>query len=140
MAHNLCKVARDEYVLQSQAAGTTDAEANKNTDVLALTLHPKFESACQAANTLIINKLEEFLAHEEARNVKDQARISLLKGDASETGPVVLAQEATAQVVLAEGEERTEGIWKLVLSAFLLGAFGTAWILLSRAELQLVLK
>ena len=45
--------------------------------MLALTLQPKFESACGAANKLIMDKLEVFLADEEARCATDQARMSI---------------------------------------------------------------
>ena len=66
----------------------------------------------------------------------------LLRRDASPTEQVVLAQAAETKVVVAAVEEVGENqkLWRSVLAAFLVGFTCAAWILLHRAELQLILK
>ena len=60
----------------------------------------------------------------------------MLRRDASQSAPLVLAQAAETKVVVAAVEENRE-VWRSVLIAFLVGVFTAAWILLRQAELHL---
>ena len=75
LAHDLCQVAHDEYFLLADAAG--DAKAKDSAEILKNHLQPKFESACGAANKLIIDKLNDFINEQEAEGVKEHQRMSL---------------------------------------------------------------
>ena len=70
-------MAHEKYLLLAKAGGSADAEAQKSADILALTLQPKFESACGAANKLITEKLNGFITEHKAAQAKDHARMSL---------------------------------------------------------------
>ena len=78
LANNLCEVTRDEYHQLVIAAGADQVQAGKDAVALAGNLKPKFESACQAANALITNKLDEFIDEQEKSSVTENARMSIL--------------------------------------------------------------
>ena len=60
----------------------------------------------------------------------------MLRRDASQSAPLVLAQAAETKVVVAAVEENRE-LWRSVLIAFLVGVFTAAWIIFRKAELYL---
>ena len=62
----------------------------------------------------------------------------MLRRDASQSAPLVLAQAAETKVVAAAVEENRE-VWRSVVIAFLVGVSTATWILLRKAELHLKL-
>ena len=72
----------------------------------------------------------------ELKKKRRKAARQLLRRDASQSAPLVLAQAAETKVVVAAVEENRE-LWRSVLIAFLVGVFTAAWILLRQAELHL---
>ena len=70
----------------------------------------------------------------ELKKKRRKAARQLLRRDASQSAPLVLAQAAETKVVVAAVDRE---LWRSVLIAFLVGVFTAAWILLRQAELHL---